>query len=486
MSESKARHLITRRAFLTKAAVAATLLSAAPILSACGQQAAPAPTQAPAAKPTEAPAAPTATTAPVSEPTQAPEPTKAAAGTQTFAGIKIVGMYQSAGETAAKLHEQWSKDLLEKTGIILENTTLPFENLQDKQATLIAAKSGDVDLFNTHYAQIGRFWDSFLPLNAYAERDGVKAADYTAGTFDAFSNPKGDLLAIPVAADCRCMFYRTDLFEKAGIKEPPKTWDELVDAAKTLNAPPDIYGYGTPGKGDPALREYSDYLWEAGGDFLEGGLAPSAPAWNKGGGLEAMEWWYDLVYTHKVVPPGVAAYGWPELFNSFAAGQVAMEKWWGAAGFDDVSQSKVAGKYGVAPIVKKTATANTKTTFVCHGRAINPYSKYPDAAWEAVKIHCGEQGQIEQFQIGGNNPSHLGALAKCIQSATGTGKTFLETVQKEANYGYTWPLFPAFSEIQPILWGEIEKVLSNQKTPKEGLDYAAEEATKIMQREGLI
>jgi|GEM_PF-2444887 len=501
MSDSR-RNLITRRSFLTKAALAATFLSAAPILSACSSGAAPAatqapaaqPTQAPAAQPTEAPAAaptattaaaePTATTAAEAAATAAPEPTKAAAGTQSFKGIKIVGMYQSAGANGDKLYAQWSKDLLEKTGIILENTTLPFEKLQDKQATLIAAKSGDVDLFNTHYAQIGRFWESFLPLNDFADRDGVKASDYTAGTFDAFSNPKGKLLAIPLNGDCRAMFYRTDLFEKAGIKEPPKTWEELVDAAKKCNAPPDTYGYLTPGKGDPALREYSDYLWEAGGDFLEGGLQPSAPAWNKAEGLEAMQWWYDLVYKEKVVPPGVAAYGWDELSNLFATGPGATEKWWGPAMFDDASQSKIVGKYAVAPIVKRSP--KTKTTFVCHGRAINPYSKYPEATWEAVKVQCGEQGQIELNQIGGNNPSHLGALAKCIESQTGTGKAFLLTVQEEAKYGYTWPLFPAFAEVQPILWGEIEKILSNQETPKEGLDNAAKQAIDIFKREGLI
>jgi hypothetical protein len=32
--------------------------------------------------------------------------------------------------------------------------------------------------------------------------------------------------------------------------------------------------------------------------------------------------------------------------------------------------------------------------------------------------------------------------------------------------------------VEPILWGEIEEVLSNQKPPKEGLDYAANQATK--------
>ena len=62
----------------------------------------------------------------------------------------------------------------------------------------------------------------------------------------------------------------------------------------------------------------------------------------------------------------------------------------------------------------------------------------------------------------------------------------LEISLEEANDGYTWPLFAQFTEVQPILWGEIEKVLSRQKEPQEALDFAAEEATKIFERDGLI
>ena len=86
----------------------------------------------------------------------------------------------------------------------------------------------------------------------------------------------GKLLAIPFTFDLRTLFYRTDLFEAAGIEEPPATWDEFVATAQKVNNPPDVYGFITVGKGDPVLREYSDRLWENGGDFLENGLALAA------------------------------------------------------------------------------------------------------------------------------------------------------------------------------------------------------------------
>ena len=85
------------------------------------------------------------------------------------------------------------------------------------------------------------------------------------------------------------------------------------------------------------------------------------------------------------------------------------------------------------------------------------------------------------FNTSQGKPAHLGALQEVKDKATGIDKLSLDASLKNAADAYTWPLFPAFSQIQPILWGEIEQVLSNQKKPKEALDFAAAQATKIFQ-----
>ena len=53
----------------------------------------------------------------------------------------------------------------------------------------------------------------------------------------------GKLMGLPYFLDPRALYYRTDLFEAAGL-EPPATWDEVRAAAKALNNPPDVYGIG--------------------------------------------------------------------------------------------------------------------------------------------------------------------------------------------------------------------------------------------------
>src|SRR5262249_16003205 len=49
------------------------------------------------------------------------------------------------------------------------------------------------------------------------------------------------LRGLPYFLDPRAFYYRTDLFEAAGL-QPPTTWDELRAAAKALHNPPDVYG----------------------------------------------------------------------------------------------------------------------------------------------------------------------------------------------------------------------------------------------------
>lgn len=431
----------------------------------------------------QAPREPVApTTAPQPPATSVPgKPTGTTTAPQTLRGTRIVGVFPS-GSTFEPMYQQEAKDFEAATGIKLEYSSIPFENLMDREMTLVGAQSAEIDIFGTHYAQIGRFGDAMLPLNDLAARSNINADQFIKGSFDAFTID-GKLLALPLHFDMRALFYRTDLFANAGIQSPPTTLDELLKTAQKLNNPPDRYGYMIVGKADPALREFSDLLWGNGGDFLENGLQPSKPAWNQDAGVQALQWWRDLIYTQKVVPPGVPAYGWEENTALFASGQAAMNKDWGPFAFSDAKQSRIINSFSVAPL--PVGAKSPKTTGVCHGRGINKFSKNQDAAWEFVKWLSGKEQQVGMFQFG-MRPAHLAALQEVKDKATGVDRLSLEASLAHVNDAYTWPLFPTFSQIEPILWGEIEAVLSNQKPAKEGLDAAAEQAMKIFKDAKLI
>jgi multiple sugar transport system substrate-binding protein len=163
-----------------------------------------------------------------------------------------------------------------------------------------------------------------------------------------------------------------------------------------------------------------------------------------------------------------------------------MGKMWNPGPFEDPANSVVVDMYDIAPI--PTGPASGRTTAVCHARAINNFSENQDAAWEFIKFESSYDNWLKRNELLGEKPSRLDALEAVTESATGVRKHNMDAAYQKLSDGdgYTWPLFTEFTQIQPIIWGEIEAALSDQKSPKEALDSAAEQSTKILQDAGLI
>ena len=51
----------------------------------------------------------------------------------------------------------------------------------------------------------------------------------------------GVVYGVPINGNIQVLYYRADLYEKAGLKVP-QTWDELAANAKALHNPPNVYG----------------------------------------------------------------------------------------------------------------------------------------------------------------------------------------------------------------------------------------------------
>jgi len=73
------------------------------------------------------------------------------------------------------------------------------------------------------------------------------------------SSYKGKQYAAPTVYYAWGMFYRKDLFEKAGITSEPKTWDEFLEAAKKLKAA-GITPVAVAGRDAWTLAGWFDYL----------------------------------------------------------------------------------------------------------------------------------------------------------------------------------------------------------------------------------
>jgi multiple sugar transport system substrate-binding protein len=126
---------------------------------------------------------------------------------------------------------------------------------------------------------------------------------------------------IPFTASTRAFFYNEDLFARAGIEEPPGTWEGLRDAALTLEAVGVETPYGLALGEEAAQAEALSWMLSNGGGYLDDG---GTYDFDSPQNVATFEWLRD-----ELVAPGLTN-GDPEhtdreeAYAAFTSGEVAM------------------------------------------------------------------------------------------------------------------------------------------------------------------
>lgn len=79
-----------------------------------------------------------------------------------------------------------------------------------------------------------------------------------------------DIYALQVHTNNLAIFYREGFLQKAGVGEPPRTWDELLDVSKKIKENLNLYGLMLYAGADEAgTWQFEPFLWSNGGSLLE-------------------------------------------------------------------------------------------------------------------------------------------------------------------------------------------------------------------------
>jgi ABC-type glycerol-3-phosphate transport system substrate-binding protein len=165
--------------------------------------------------------------------------------------------------------------------------------------------------------------------------DIVKALgkdDFLASYLAAVS--KGDdIWGLPDWALHQEVWYRTDLLAAAGLKVP-RSWDELLAAAKALNrtgadGKPAVYGFAVPmGRALVAPQTYFQIFYSAGGTIFNPKTGEYSFGDQKELATKSLQYMIDLYKAAS--PPASVEWSWAEYRTAFVKGQVAMTNEWGA------------------------------------------------------------------------------------------------------------------------------------------------------------
>jgi len=202
--------------------------------------------------------------------------------------------------------------------------------------------------------------DSGIPFNMDAQGQTLDISDLYAewekdGTFadmPDWAHEKwrynGKAVGITWQFDQRAIFYRTDLFEAAGIT-PPTTWEELLAAAKALNKPDEgQIGIAFPGKQGSYDTDqfYMTFVMQAGGGLSD---IDGNPTFDTPEQLAALKMVKEL---SQYAAPGTPSWTFTEVLKEFNQGKAAMA--FGGGWFvGDIKKNapQLADKIGVLPVL---------------------------------------------------------------------------------------------------------------------------------------
>ena len=180
-------------------------------------------------------------------------------------------------------HEARLAEFEEATGIDVVYDYVPFPNMKEALTTEMVA-GGDYDVVSVMDQWVVSLQQLMAPIGPGIEAQGTDLSDFPAahmrhGMLD------GELIGLPVRGHVQLLFYRTDLLEAAGVT-PPKTWEEMVTAAKAIQDSSDAAGIALPyGKlNGQNLMVWMNLLWGNGGDLFD---ADGNAAFNSAAGVAA-------------------------------------------------------------------------------------------------------------------------------------------------------------------------------------------------------
>jgi multiple sugar transport system substrate-binding protein len=160
--------------------------------------------------------------------------------------------------------------------------------------------------------------------------DQVKAlpyfSKYNPGVIAEGTTSAGKVIAVPTAAYAQALHYNRKLFQQAGLDpdRPPTTWDEVVADAKQITAKTGKAGYAEMGKNDNSAGWILTTLAYAMGGRMEDGTGKSAKATlDNDATKQALQLLHTLRWDDKAMGSNFD-WGWSDINQAFAAGQVGM------------------------------------------------------------------------------------------------------------------------------------------------------------------
>ena len=385
------------------------------------------------------------------------------------------------------------KDSFEKaSGAKVVYNPIPENQLYDKVRLSILGKTGAYDAMFTGAGGAKDFGMSgqLVPIEPAPD-----ISDFFKGDVAQYSI--GDkLYGAPFTSDTNVLYWRKDLFEKAGLdpNKPPTTYDQMQEYAVKLTTdangkhpgedgfdPNNIQVYGMAFKGSKTLAstwEWYNYLYAFGGNVFDKDFNVIV---NSPEAVASLKWVTENFRDKKVYPPDTLTFDYPEYNALWLQGRVAMGINWPFMYtlLQDPSQSQVVGKVNIGrkPAEKVHAGDIGGWSFNVLKGAPNQAVALDFAKWVQRKETS------ESVAAAGITPPRISVMNEMVSKKGQPWQAIAENLQ-DGQMVTPIATGDSWLPIESALQTAIQESLLGQKTPQQALDDAAVAIQGILKKNG--
>ena len=301
------------------------------------------------------------------------------------------------------------KEFEELTGIKVGAEQIPEQQQRPKVAMEMSSGRPSFDVVNVamhvqkRLIEKGRWMEDLRPLIADAgmTHPDLDMSDFSAATIRAATGADGKINVLPMNQDLFILYFNKELFEQAGLDGPPKTYDEMLTAARKLtDKSKGVFGFTGRGLKNANVVLFDNIMlgWDQETITADGHrLLTDTPS-----AIEAAQWYQTIM--RECAPPGSVGFNWNECQTTFSQGRAAM--WWDGIGFSapllDPAKSKIVGKVGFAPVPAGPKSRHS-ATFI-DGIGIPAGGKNKTGAWLYVQWATSKLMFLNWLREGAGTP----------------------------------------------------------------------------------
>ncbi|UJW86888.1 ABC transporter substrate-binding protein [Devosia sp. SL43] len=391
-----------------------------------------------------------------------------------LAGVAIGAMSMAAPAMAQVTLKIWSIDGNDRVGIadtfskefdeanediVVEYRIVPFDDLVNE--TLRAFATGNapdiVSFDNPDFALFSSRGAMLDITDRIAASEVIKAENYFEGPLNSVTWD-GKYFGIPKYTDTIGIFYNKDLFAKAGITEPPKTWAEFAEYAEKLTDPANnVYGATFSARaGEEGTFQFLPIIQEAGGNYDNV---------NVDGAVEVLDLWKKIV-DNGWASKDVLSLGQWDSTGTFNSGNAAMA----ISGPWEIDRMVSDAKFdwGVALLPTITDGGTRSSALGGFDWGIMSTTKHPDEAFRALEYFAAQDHRI--FEEFGNIP----ARSDIELPVTGIAlkDEALKVFQEQLQFAQPRGPHPEWQKISKAIYDAMQQALTGQISAKDALDQA--------------